>query len=202
MKNCIKCNTVNNDSVAFCIRCGQDFSSGSAGLQSGSMKSVPGYPTPSDQAAEFIKKTKEKTSVVSQNLQTVWAQKLLFPEKMTVVGAGVNIIAVFLLGLPLTPTIIGIILMFIVLGLIYFSQGSDLMKMGFARWHMIIGAPLLLLAIVTRYVMNELIGYFGMFATSNIPSGVQLGLWLVVAGSLLIVVGAYRLQGLLLNRRS
>lgn len=203
MKKCNKCNAMSEDDIAFCTSCGNNLSTNLSAEISWMNDDSGNQSMPADQAAEFIKNTKEKTAVVSQNLQKVWEKQLLLPEKLMVVGIGLNIIAVFLLEFPFTWIFIFIAVMLWLLGLIYFSQGSDTMKMSFARWHMIIGAPLLLFSITIRSVMNAFSGYFWFFGSRNIiPFMVTIGLWAVLIWSLLIVVWAFRLQGALINRIS
>ena len=107
------------------------------------------------------------------------------------------------------------IAMLISLALIYFSQGASVIsKIKLARWQislgtfwLTIGAVFLIVVISISEAVNDFMkGFLGSFGSYNnyysdfFTASCSIGMWMFLLSSLLIIIGAFKLQSKLLNK--
>ena len=107
--------------------------------------------------------------------------------------------------------------MLISLALIYFSQGASIKsKIKTARWQMVLGMFWLSIGIVglliiqplvdmisngINEIIQEMLSYLGNYTNSfSISASFSIGVWTLLLSAALIVIGAFKLQSVLLDK--
>lgn len=226
MKNkCKQCGKLNEEGSQFCDNCGASFSGDFQPVKTNEANDI----TPAEQATVMINKTKEKTEQTAKTAKKMW-KKLLFPEQIIVAGALLGIVSFFLPWITLVFDIekisesgfgiakdhwclfLYLVTMLISLALIYFSQGASVIsKIKLARWQISIGTFWLAISIfcliitssITAAVNNlieEFLGSFGSYGGDFFAVSSSIGMWMLLLSALLIIIGAFKLQSVLLDK--
>jgi len=214
MKNCEKCGAANEADVRFCVSCGNKLS----GSVSANHMNAP-YQNHMPVDSEMTDETRAMIEQSPNPLALIW-NKLLFPERMIVVGAFMGGVAAIFWGTSIfLLSAFYFVTMFLSLALMYISREASLLKrLELSRWQIVIGTFWLPLGIVAMQIMssvNSAMGTFGgslygtsssstsslygMMGVSNSIGSITFSLWLSLFSSILILVGAVMLQGMLLN---
>ncbi len=194
-KICDKCGAANVEQARFCHKCGGPLrAEGSGGFTK--------ERTPADQAAELKEKTKHiwKGFTANEKIIFIGAIGMLISfflpwassggQSTNGISAGGNAWYVYLLPLSAIVSCL----------LLYFSQGATkVRKVLVARWQIIIGtvwASISVMAIIAAIsimaaIQNAMGGFLG---AGGVGVDIGIGAYLLAAGSIVIVVGAFRLQ--------
>ncbi len=214
-KNCKNCGASNLEQARFCAECG-----GALNIDISPNDNIKER-TPAQQATEAAEKARIKAGIFAAKTKHIWSN-LTRGEKIMVVGAFVAFIAFFLPWISVSGKYVNgpkigsetwyvyllPLSMLVSVALIYFTQGATTnCKVLIASWQIVIGALWssisLLLVIAVRTIINamqEVMGGFGAFLGAGSPSAnTGVGIYLVIAGSIAIVVGAFKLQSGLLR---
>jgi hypothetical protein len=178
--------------------------------------------TPAQQAEKIAEKVKASIDVATRKTKHIWFG-FSRPEKIIAVGALVGLVAFFLpwvsvgresisglkAGSQSTYAYLLPLLMVVSLALLYFTQGaSESGKTLAARWQIVIGSfgatigliMISFISAITSLLGNLMGGGFGaLLGWSSSGASVGIGVYLFVLGTLAIVVGAFKLQRLLLS---
>ena len=196
VKKCVQCGTDNEPDTKFCVGCGNNLSDNYHAAPS----NYPGHMDAPRQERSFsdLEMTDEIRASLQQipNPVAVFWEKLLFPERMILVGALLGCVAaVFLGGSDSSNGVVLAIFYFLSMAgsltLLYISQGSSVVKrVELARWQIALGA--FWLAMYLTSALYSLGGYS--------PAGsFVFGLWLSFFSSVAVFVGAIMLQGILVQ---
>jgi len=172
--------------------------------------------TPAQQATEITKKVKATANIAAKRAKRIWSG-FSKPEKIMAIGAAVGLLAFFLpwvsaggeyisgfkAGSQSVYAYLLVLLMIASLVLLYFTQGApEARKTLAARWQIVIGsvgATIGLIMVILIRAVTELIGQFvgsfgTLFGASSFSASAGIGVYLFAAGSIAIVVGAFKLQ--------
>jgi|GEM_PF-3013067 len=204
MKKCVNCGTVNEPDVRFCVNCGSKLLNSHGLTNNHEHNAGASYQKHGSIDAELANKAKETMQQTKNLAKFIW-DKLLYPERMIVIGAILGCIAAIFWGTTVfLLSAFYFLTMFSSLALIYLSQKTSIAKrIELARWQIVIGTFWLPLAVIAMQVMgsiNGMIGSLGALTRTSVSTGsLTFSLWLSLFASVLILAGAIMLQGLLLR---
>jgi hypothetical protein len=178
---------------------------------------------PAQQAEEITKEAKDGMNLAAGKAKHIWFG-FSQPEKIIAIGAGAGLLAFFLpwvsaggeyisgfkAGSQSVYAYLLALLMITSLVLLYFTQGAqEARKTLAARWQIVIGSVGatigLIMAILIRAItglIGQFTGGFGsLFGATSFSASAGIGAYLFAAGSIAIIVGAFKLQVELLGRR-
>ncbi|MBT9148299.1 MAG: hypothetical protein DDT32_02071 [Syntrophomonadaceae bacterium] len=211
-KTYTNCGESNTEHARFCGKCDTTLHDSKS----------PGYGanerTPADQAAKIVEQTKVKTDKLKVKIKNLW-ENFVMGEKIMASGAAAMLLSFFLPwfsvfdqsvnGLALGEDVWYVYLMPLSaaasLVLLYFSQGAAKeKKISVASWQIVIGTVWSSISFLAVFAVNSIInaiqsamGGFGALLgrSAGIDDvSVGIGLYLLVAGSAAVVVGAFKLQ--------
>ncbi len=198
-KICDKCGAANVEDARFCHKCG-------GSLRPDGSEASAKERSPADHAAELKEKTKHIWKGFAANEKVIFIGAVVMlvsfvlpwvsanGQSVNGFSAGGNAWYVYLLPLSAILSCV----------LLYFSQGATkTKKILVARWQIVIGTVWASIALVAAFTISSIInaiqGAMGGLFGSSASAGTGIGLYLLVAGSVAIVVGAFRLQRELLQ---
>ncbi|HEY4479323.1 MAG TPA: zinc ribbon domain-containing protein [Candidatus Paceibacterota bacterium] len=209
---CKNCGSSNSEHARFCTKCGGALHSHEHAHER----------TPAEQAADVSEKAKVEANKVIEKTKHIWSG-FSKAEKIIAIGAIAGLAAfvlpwvsaggqsvsgfsaasnsgyVYLLPLLMVASLL----------LLYFTQGaSDTRKVLMTRWQIIIGSVtstvgLFMIIFISTIgsLMSQMMGGIGaLFGGGSFGVSAGIGVYLYAAGAIAVVVGAFRLQGEVLQR--
>jgi lysylphosphatidylglycerol synthetase-like protein (DUF2156 family) len=195
MKNCEKCGSKNESDVRFCVNCGNKLVASTAGAPSNHAVHVGASPRTQQGIVDGYQYHESASLHQTSNpLGQVW-NGFLMQERMIVIGAVIGCVAAILEGNSnFLSASVYFIIMLASLYLIYTSINIPVVKkIELVRWQIAIGA-FFLMSIDSLYYL------IGRSMTSSSSLGAHVfSSWLSLISSILILVGAIMLQGILVR---
>lgn len=187
---CEQCGTANESDVKFCVSCGHNMV-GNSNMQ---------YQNTSKAASYMTDEEMMQLRSVPNPVMVIW-EKLLFPEKLILIGTLMGCVAAVILGFSSPDNVVLPIFYFLTmvgsLALLYISREASVVKrIELARWQIAFGAFWLAMYITsTFYSLQNSVTY-------SYAGPFTFGLWLSFFSSIGVLTGAIMLQGILVQHVS